>query len=112
MPGIFTLAEGPTWRAQTPADRVLPVPDLFRQGLINDCYLAWRRVVGSLKASSGDDGNAHGREIIAHYELVIVDDCRWPTLVGGVILDKSSDRVRSSIRRQTRHGSCSENARD
>jgi hypothetical protein len=92
-------------------NRVLPLPDPFRQSLIHDGYLALRRGVGSLEAAAGDDRDAHRSEIVAHDELVVVDDCKGPPIVGGVVLDGTSDRIWSSIRRQTRHGSCSQYAR-
>src|SRR5262245_57767290 len=98
MPDILSSAERTTRRPQTLANRVLPLPDPFRQSLIDDCDLALRRIVCSLERAAGDDRDAHGPEIVAHHELVVVDDFDGPSIVGGVVLDRSSDRIRSSIR--------------
>src|SRR5437762_13476916 len=98
MPDIIAGAKRPTRRPQTLANRVLPFPDPFRQSLIDDGHLALRRVVGALEAAAGDDRDAHRPEIIAHDELVVVDDCKGPAIVRGVVPDRSSDRIWSSIR--------------
>src|SRR5258708_10046212 len=111
MPDIIAGTERTTRRTQTLANRVLPLPDPLRQSLIDDNYLALRRVAGSLEAAASDDRDAHRLEIVAHDELVVVDDFKGPSIVGGVVLDRSSDRIWSSIRRQTRHGSRSQYAR-
>src|SRR5215469_5585882 len=111
MPGIIAGAERPTRRPQTLANRVLPLPYPFGQSLIDDGHLALRRVVGSLEAAPGDDRDAHRPEIVAHDELVVVDDFKGPSIVGGVVLDRSRDRVWGSIRRLARHGSRSQYAR-
>src|SRR5258706_408423 len=42
MPDIIGSAKRPTRRPQTLANRVLPLPDPFRQSLIDDGYLALR----------------------------------------------------------------------
>src|SRR5258708_6784689 len=97
MPDIIGSAKRTTRRPQTLANRVLPLPDPFRQSLVDDGHLALRRVVGSLEAPAGDDRNAHRPEIVAHDELVVVDDFKAPSIVGGVVLDRSSDRIWSSI---------------
>src|SRR5437773_9908285 len=104
MPDIIAGAKRPTRRPQTLANRVPPLPDPFRQSLIDDGHLALRRVVGALEAAAGDDRDARSPEIFAHDELVVVDDCKGRAIGGGVVLDRSSDRIWSSIRRQTRHG--------
>src|SRR6478609_7149713 len=111
MPDIIGSAKRTTRRPQTLANRVLPLPDPFRQSFIDDGHLALRCVVGSLEAPAGDDRDAHCLEIVAHDELVIVDDFKGPSIVGGVVLDRSSDRIWSSIRRETRHGNRSQHAR-
>src|SRR5207244_4769052 len=98
MPDIIGSAKRTTRRPQTLANRVLPLPDPFRQSLIDDGHLALRRVVGSLEAAAGDDRDAHRPEIVAHDELVVVDDFKGPSIVGGVVLKRSSDRIWSSIR--------------
>src|SRR5207237_10181023 len=100
-----------TRRPQKMSNQVLSLPDTFRQCLIDVGYLALRRGVGSLEAAAGDDRDAHRPEIVAHDELVVGDDCKGPPIVGRVVPDKSSDRIWSSIRRQTRHGSRSQYAR-
>src|SRR5581483_1043262 len=105
MPDTIAGAKRTTRRPQAPANRILPLPDSFRQSLIDDRDLAWRRVVGSLEAAAGDDRNAHRLEIVTHHKLVVVDDGKGLSSVGGVVLDRSSDRIRRSIRRQTLHGS-------
>src|SRR5215472_9051182 len=99
MPDIIASAKRPTRRPQTMANRILPLPDPFRQSLIDDGYLALRRIVGSLEAAAEDDRDAHRPEIIADDELVVVDDCKGSSIVGSVVLDRSSDRIGSSIRR-------------
>src|SRR5262245_32467703 len=111
MPGIIAGAKRSTRRPQTLANRVLPPPDSFRQSLIDDDHLALGRIVGSLEATAGDDRDAHCPEIVAHDELVVVDVFKGLSIVGAVVLDRSSDRIGSSIRRQTRHGSRSQYAR-
>ena len=58
MPDIIASAKRPTRRPQTLANRVLSLPDPFRQSLIDDGYLALRCVVGSLEAAPGDDRDA------------------------------------------------------
>src|SRR5207247_528124 len=63
------------------------------------------------EAAAGDDRDAHRPEIVAHDELVVVDNFRGPSIVGGVVLERSSDRIWSSIRRQTRHRNRSQHAR-
>ena len=93
MPDIIGSAKRTTRRPQTLANRVLPLPDPFRQSLINDGHLALRCVVGSLEAAAGDDRDAHRPEIVADDELVVVDDFKGPAIVGGVVLDRSSDRI-------------------
>src|SRR2546423_1404249 len=65
-----------------------------------------------LEAAAGDDRDAHRPEIVAHDKLVVVDDFKGPSIVGGVVLDGSSDGIWSSIRRQTRHGSGFQYARN
>src|SRR5438128_813178 len=112
MPDIIAGAKRTTRRPQTTANRVLPLPEPFRQSLIDDGHLALRRGVGSLEAAAGDDRDAHRPEIVAHDELVVVDDFKGPSIVGGVVLDRSGERIWSSIRRQTRHGNRSQHARD
>src|SRR5439155_1680013 len=102
MPDIIAGAKRTTRRPQTTANRVLPLPDPFRQSLMDDGHLALRRGVGLLEAAAGDDRDAHRPEIVAHDELVVVDDFKGPAIVGGVVLDRRSDRIWSSIRRQTR----------
>src|SRR5437870_3403372 len=62
-------------------------------------------------SAAGDDRDAHRPEIVAHDELVVVDDFKGPSIVGGVVLERSSDRIWSSIRRQTGHGNRSQHAR-
>src|SRR4051812_4017440 len=111
MPDIIVGAKRTTGRPETMANRVLPLPDPFRQSLIDDGHLALRHVVGSLEAAAGDDRDAHRPEILAHYELVVVDDFEVPSIVGGVVLNTSSDGIWSSIRRKTRHGNRSQHAR-
>src|SRR5262245_31009189 len=111
MPDIITSAKRTTWRPHTLANRVLPLPDPLRQSLIDDGHLALRRVVGALEAAAGDDRDAHRPEIVAHDELVVVDGFKGLAVVGGVVLDRSSDRIWSSIRRQTRHGNRPQHAR-
>src|SRR5258706_6687189 len=111
MADISVSDKRPTRRPKPPANRVLPLPDPFRQSLIDDGHLALRRVVGSLEAAAGDDRDAHRPEIVAHDEMVVVDDFKGPAIVGGVVLDRSSDRIWSSIRGQTRHGTHSQHAR-
>src|SRR5947209_20443014 len=111
MPDIIAGAKRTTRRPQTTANRVLPLPDPFRQSLIDDGHLALRRIVGSLEAAAGNDRDAHRPEVVAHDELVVVDCCQGLSIIGGVVLDRSSDRIWASIRRQTRHGSGSQHAR-
>src|SRR5262245_20213789 len=111
MPDILASAKRPTRRPQTLTNRVLPLPDLFRQSLIDDGHLALRRVIGSLEAAAGDDRDAHRPEIVAHHELVVVDDLKGPSIIGSVVLDRSSDRIWSAIRRQTRHRNRSQHTR-
>src|SRR5436190_12119368 len=111
MPDIIASAKRTTRRPQTMANRALPLPDPFRHSLIDDRYLALRRVVGSLEAAASDDRDAHRPEIVAHDELVVVDDCKGLSIAGGVVLNRGSDCIWSSIRRQTRHGSRPQHAR-
>src|ERR1051326_2602308 len=111
MPDIIATAKRPTRRPQTLANRVLPLPDVFRQSLIDDGYLALRRVVGALEAAPGDDRDAHRPEIVAHDELVVVDDFKMPSVAGCVVLDWRTDHIRGSVRRQTGHGNRSQHAR-
>src|SRR5215813_1807811 len=111
MPDIIASAKRPTRRPQTLANRVLPLPDPFRQSLIDDGHLTLRCVVGSLEAAAGDDRDAHRPEIVAHDKLVVVDVFKGLSIVGAIVLDRSSDRIWRSIRRQTRHGNRSQNAR-
>src|SRR5262249_34727533 len=111
MPDIIASAKRPTRRPNTLANRVLPLPDPLRQSLIDDGYLALRRVVGWLEAPAGDDRDAHCSEIVPYHELVIVDGFKGPSIVGNVVLDRSSNPIGSSIRRQARHGDGSEHAR-
>src|SRR5437667_11017817 len=99
MPDIIGSAKRPTWRPQTPANRVLPLPDPFRQSLIDDGHLALRRVVGSLEAAAGDDRDAHRPEIVAHDELVVVDVFKMPAFAGGLVLEGAGNRLRSPIGR-------------
>src|SRR4051794_682862 len=96
MPDILSSAKRSTGRPQTLANRVPSLPDPFRQSLIDDSHLALRRVAGSLEAAAGDDRDAHRLEIVAHDELIVVDDFKVPAIVGGVVLDRSSDRIWSS----------------
>src|SRR5262245_34179722 len=111
MPGVIAGAKRGARRPQTLANRVLPLPYPFRQSLIDDDRLALGRVVGSLEAAASDDRDAHRPEIVAHDELVVVDVFKWLSIVGAIVLDRSSDCIGSSIRRQTRHGSRSQYAR-
>src|SRR5262245_47006679 len=111
MPDIIGGAKRPTWRPQTLANRVLPLPDPFRQSLSDDGYLALHGLVSLLEVAAGDDWDTHRPEIVAHDELVVVDDFKGPAIIGDVVLDRSSDRIWSSIRRQTRHGNRSQHAR-
>src|SRR5262245_14459068 len=111
MPDIIAGAKRPSRRPQTLANRVLPPPDPFRQSLIDDDHLGLGGVVGSLEAAAGDDRYAHRPKIIPHDELVIVDVFKVLSIVRAVVLDRSSDRIGNSIRRQTRHGSSSQYAR-
>src|SRR5262249_23022926 len=92
-------------------NRVLPFPNPFRQSLIYDDYFAFRRVVGSLEVAAGDNRDAHRPEIVAHDELIVVDDLKGPSIIGGVVLDRSGDRIRVWIWWQTRHGNHSQHAR-
>src|SRR5262245_31359597 len=69
MPDIIASAKRPTRRPQTLANRIPPLPELFRQRLIDDGYLASRRVVGWLEAAPGDDRDAQRPEVVAHDEL-------------------------------------------
>src|SRR5262249_49883817 len=80
MTDIIARAKRPTRRPQTPANGILSLPDSFRQSLIDDGYLALGCVVGSLEAAPGDDRDAHGPEIVAHDELVVVDDFEMPSV--------------------------------
>src|SRR5262249_58350599 len=54
MPDILASAKRTAGRPQALPNRVLPFPDPFRQSLIDDDHLAFRRVVGSLEAAAGD----------------------------------------------------------
>src|SRR3981189_3902296 len=101
MPDVIGSAKRAARRPQTLANRVLSIPDPFRQSLIDDGHLALRRVVGSLEAAAGDDRDAHRPEIVAHDELGVVDDFKGPAIVGVVVLDWMIDRIWSSIRWQT-----------
>jgi len=59
-----------------PSDFVSPIVSLRRPPCL-------RRDVGSLEAVAGDDWDAHRFEIVAHEELVVVDDCKGLPIVGG-----------------------------
>ena len=104
MPGVIARANRPTevW-PQTLPDRVLALPDPVRQRFIDHDHLALRRDVGPFETAASDDRDAHRLEIIAHDELVVVDDLNGPSIGGGVVLNTCGDRVWRSIRWQTRH---------
>src|SRR5947209_7432000 len=96
MPGVIARANRRTevW-PQTLPDRVLSFPDPVRQRFIDHDHLALRRDVGPFETAAGDDRDAHGLEIIAHDELVVVDDLNGPSIGGGVV-DRKSTRLNSS----------------
>ena len=47
-----------------------------------------------LEAAAGDDRHAHRLEIVAHDELVVVDDLNRAAVDGGVVLDRSLANLR------------------
>src|SRR4051812_22780717 len=100
MPDILGRTKRTTRRPQTLANRVLALPEPFRQSLIDDGHLALRCVVGALEAAAGDDRDAHCPEIVAHHELIVVDDRNGSSIIRGVVLDRRRHRIWSSIRWQ------------
>src|SRR5206468_5273269 len=105
--GMPIVVAGPECRAQvrpqTAPDRVLPLPELLRQRFVDDDYLALGRGIGRLEAAAGHDRDAHGFEVVAHDELVIIDDVDRPAIDAGVVLDTRDDHFRRPIRREARH---------